>query len=325
MTDHGGTGFLGFGGNADLPFFRMNRKGLRGLSRTSSILAAILAAIGGGLFWRLHAVFSEDVQTASTGMLFANVLLPFLILSFGCLVISVVSILLTSRQERLISQDQGRIEATEQVAELVAKLDEEHMQSFSSWLHDSVGHGLVLIKMDIDYLLSRGRLAKADAERAAEHVDNMLAEVRGMASSLYPKILSEAGLAPALESLVGHYRRMSHIEVDSAIGDLSVADGDKRRQIVVYRTVQECLTNAAKYGPAEFVWVSVQERDGRIHGTILNHVAHSSVEKADAAESPSERVGGLGLQLMALRIRRIGGRLGFGWEEENVFKVEFAA
>ena len=288
-------------------------------SRTSAFVALALAVVGAGLFWRLRYVLATESPVLNDRALVLNVLVPFLVLAAGCLLISLISILLTSRQERIIAQDRRRIETTEQVADLLESLDEEHTQNFSSWLHDSIGHGLVLLKMDLEHLVSAGRLVSADAANSIAHLDAMLAEVRGMASSLYPKIITDVGLAAALESLVSHYRAMTHLDVDSAIGALPALEMSRRRAFAVYRTVQECLTNAAKYG-ASFVWVSVQTREGRVHGTILNHA------KAEDKVSPQNVEGvGIGLELMELRLRRIGGSLSRGWAEGGVFKVEFVA
>lgn len=307
-----------------------------GTPRISALIALCLAVVGGALFWRLRVVFAAEVSTPKDATLFINVLLPFLVLSFGCLVISVVSILLTSRQQRLLSQDEGRIEATEQVADLMAKLDEEHMQSFSSWIHDSIGHGLVLLRMDIEHLVVSGRLAVSDVSNATGHLDSMLAEVRGMASSLYPKIISEVGLSAALESLLGNFSKMSHIEVDSAIGELDGIEDNKKRAFAIYRTVQECLTNAARHGAA-FVWVAVRRRGAEVRGTVLSHgeterggAAEGAGPSPDASGIPGpagfqSRRGGLGLELMELRLRRIGGSLTRGWAAEGVFRVEFVA
>ncbi len=302
------------------------RQRLRGTSRTSAFVALALALVGGGLFWRLHEVFAADALIVNDGDLVKNVLFPFLVLSFGCLLISFISIILTSRQNRIISRERSRSGTIEQMVDLVAKLDDEHTQSFSSWLHDSLGHGLVLLKMELEHLARDGRLDAAASVAAVRHLDSLLSEVRGMSSSLYPKILAEVGLKTALESLVGHYREMSHFEVDSSIGDLPSHEGGGARAFAVYRTVQECLTNAAKHGDAEFVWVSVHENDGRITGTVLNHVrpAAGRGERSRTSADDSDS-GGIGLELMALRLRRIGGSLSFGWDGEGVFKVDFVA
>lgn len=292
---------------------------LRGVSRGTAFVALALATIGAGLFWRLKVVFVDGAPVGEDA-LFLNVLLPFLVLSFGCLVISVISVVVTGRQTKVIKEDRKQIALAEDIADLVSNLDDEHMQSFSSWLHDSIGHGLVLAKMEVEHLVGDGRLGGEDARNTLSQIDSLLSEVRGMASSIYPRILTQAGLSVALETLVLHFRKMSHLDVDSAIGEIRIDPPDERRTLAVYRTVQECLTNAAKHGGA-FVWVSVSQRCDRVCGTVLTHVREAVSGRAVAAKSS----GGLGLELMAMRVRKLGGNFQSAWVESNVFKVEFAA
>jgi two-component system sensor histidine kinase UhpB len=91
----------------------------------------------------------------------------------------------------------------------------------------------------------------------------LLTQVLAVNALLIPApVLADLGHAAALRTLVGEFGRRAGVETrflaePDAVGGLD-ADG----QIVVYRVVQDCLSNVARHAGARRVGVSVVRENG---------------------------------------------------------------
>ena len=126
-------------------------------------------------------------------------------------------------------------------------------------LHDGAQQRLVAMALDVR--VARARLAK-DPDSAAPFLDRLAdelaqasAELRELARGIHPAVLTERGLAPAIETLAS--RATVPVEV--------VALPAERLPPVVeataYFTVSEALTNVAKYANASHATVRVANGD----------------------------------------------------------------
>ncbi|HXB49025.1 MAG TPA: GAF domain-containing protein [Streptosporangiaceae bacterium] len=127
-------------------------------------------------------------------------------------------------------------------------------------LHDGAQQRLVSLALD-------ARAARAAAtgvvaqqlDRLAAGMDEVLAELREIASGLHPAILAESGLRPALKTLA----RRSAVPVRL---DIQVEGRlPEPVETAAYYTVAEALTNTAKYARATTADIDVTESDGVLH------------------------------------------------------------
>ena len=136
-------------------------------------------------------------------------------------------------------------------------------------LHDGCQQRLVSLALDL-------RAAQETAPPGAgEHVDQLdevaaglddvLEELREIASGLHPAILADGGLRPALKTLA----RRSAVPVDL---DNQV---DRRLpepvETAAYYTISEALTNTAKHARATTADIQVTESDGILHVRIRDN------------------------------------------------------
>jgi signal transduction histidine kinase len=119
-----------------------------------------------------------------------------------------------------------------------------------------------------------------------------LEELRDLARGIHPAVLSERGLAPALELLAT--RATVPVELDVAIdGRVSTA-----AETAAYYVVAEALTNVSKYAQASRATVRAHRVDGR----IVVEVSDDGVGGADAAA-------GSGLRGLVDRVGALDGML----------------
>jgi signal transduction histidine kinase len=163
-------------------------------------------------------------------------------------------------------------------------------------LHDGAQQRLVAVGLALR--LARARLADAPAGEleallveAGDELIAALAELRELARGIYPALLTEAGLGPALTSLA------ERAPVPVVLGAVPPQRPPEPVEQTCYFVVSEAVTNAAKHASASRVEVSVVP-DG---ADLRVEVADDGVGGADAE--------GSGLRGLADRVAALGGQL----------------
>jgi signal transduction histidine kinase len=209
--------------------------------------------------------------------------------------------LLNAKNRRLERQ---ALEAQRTFSRQIVSTQERERETISRALHDSVGHGLLIVK---NHLLANGR-TRGEPEAAdrsatdremAEQCSEILNTVRDLSHALHPHILERLGLAKALESIFD--RTVSSTDIS---GCCSVEDCDEdlthEAKLTLYRVAQESLSNAIKHGqPSEILLDLRREGD-----TVMMRI------KDDGnGFDPDSTKPGLGLVNMRGRLQLVGGQL----------------
>lgn len=177
-------------------------------------------------------------------------------------------------------------------------------------LHDGLGYKLTLVSMSLELA---DRLRPADAEQAWAEVrtarsasSEALADMRMWVRALSPVRNQGARGLAALE-LIAESFRGTGVTVD-VVGDTAsdrVLTSDDEIALVVYRGVQEGLTNALRHGAARSVRIDLETEDSRLELSMLSDI--------DAGRRSGIRDGepelGFGLRGLDDRATARGGRL----------------
>ena len=179
---------------------------------------------------------------------------------------------------------------------------EQERRRLSRELHDETGQALTSILLglkSIEETQGTDRFATALTELRAL-VTVTLQDVRRLAVELRPKALDDFGLAPALERLTTNFAEQTGIETHLE-ARLSEGRLPSETETVLYRVVQEALTNIVKHARAQRVSIVLQSRPGKVMAVIEDDGrGFSAVEESDD---------GLGIIGMRERVSLVGGRL----------------
>jgi two-component system sensor histidine kinase UhpB len=149
----------------------------------------------------------------------------------------------------------------------ILRVQEAERGRISRELHDGVGQSLTALKMQLQLLEQAApRDEPALSSRLAElreMADRSLQEVWQISHLLRPQMLDELGLLPTLRWLARTFQQRTGIEAEL------VSEGiDERMDLdletLVYRLVQEALTNAAKHSRAARVRIVVRRPHDRL-------------------------------------------------------------
>jgi signal transduction histidine kinase len=168
-------------------------------------------------------------------------------------------------------------------------------------LHDETGQALTSI------LLGLRSLEEAGDEGVVEAVGNLrelvvqtLQDVRRLAVELRPTALDDFGLAAAVERLANTFAEQTGtaVEFESRLGKQRLPSDV---ETVLYRIVQEALTNVVKHAQAQHVSIVLQKRGTGVAAVIEDDGRGFAIG--------DQNDGGLGLVGMKERVELVNGRL----------------
>jgi two-component system, NarL family, sensor kinase len=204
-----------------------------------------------------------------------------------------------------------RLSRTEQrfrgVSQRILRLQEAERGRLSRELHDSVGQSLTALKMQVELL---ARQAEKEQSGLAEPLGQLvtvaeaaLQEVRQVSHMLRPQMLDDLGLVPTLQWLGRTWGKRMGLDVRVTY------DGPEERvhadlETLVYRVVQEALTNAAKHSGAQAVDVELRRGPKRV--TV--EVRDAGRGFAGASDAPAD-TRGFGIRGLRDRVQLFGGVL----------------
>jgi signal transduction histidine kinase len=151
----------------------------------------------------------------------------------------------------------------------VVEAQELERRRLARELHDETGQALTSILLGLKAIRAASSDAAAEQAEAdvRELVVQALQDVRALAVDLRPSALDDFGLVPALERLAGTFEERSgiHTVVESTLRDGRLP---AEAETVLYRLVQEALTNVAKHADATRVSIVLTRRPGGVSAVV---------------------------------------------------------
>ena len=212
-------------------------------------------------------------------------------------------------QHRLMQSERDRLEGevaqrTQQLTELTRHLQtarEDERSRLARDLHDELGALLTSAKLDAARIKSRLGVTAPEALERLGHLvtalNNGIALKRRIIEDLRPSTLGNLGLTPTLEILARDFGERSGIPVHTALEAVKL---DSTVDLVIYRVVQEALTNIAKYAKAKQVWLTLAADPDQLHVSVRDDGVGF-----DSSAAPN----GHGLVGMRFRVEAEGGTL----------------
>ena len=214
------------------------------------------------------------------------------------------------RLKGLVQLERDRLEIevaqrTAQLTELTRYLQtarEDERNRLARNLHDELGSLLTSAKLDAARIKSRlvGTAPEA-LERLAHLVQTLnqsIALGRSIIEDLRPSTLGNLGLVPTLEILAREFADQTGIAVDCALSPVQLS---ANAELMVYRLVQEAITNIGKYARARRVWVNMFPRNGEVEVSVRDDGVGFDTD------APTKSA--FGLLGMRFRVEAEGGKL----------------
>lgn len=182
---------------------------------------------------------------------------------------------------------------------------EKERSSIARDLHDDLGQKLTALNMDISWLKSRIGVQSRPVEKKFQQVQTLINEtiesVQRISYGLRPSILDNLGLKSATEWQLKDFSRFTGIKVTWVI-DLPDDKTDNKVSLVIFRVIQEALTNVIRHAKATSVKVKIKAIGKTIHAIISDNGKGITQEMIDSKKS-------FGLMGMRERVQAFGGKI----------------
>jgi PAS domain S-box-containing protein len=204
---------------------------------------------------------------------------------------------------------------------------EDERRRLASELHDELGHALLTLKLHLSSVEQHLLPEQADLKKMMGHIVQYLTdtveEVRRLYYALSPGDLEDLGLTTALRNMVEDFQEL-YAEIDWRIEMAEIDDlFPLHIQTLIYRIVQEALTNIGKHAYPNHVKIKVTKDDQQAVFVIDDDGRGFSMD--DVLEGDKR---GMGLAAMAQRVSLAGGDFDL-WSRENqgvriIFSIPFS-
>jgi PAS domain S-box-containing protein len=192
----------------------------------------------------------------------------------------------------------------------IINAQEEERKKISKELHDDMGQNLTAISINLSTMKQQvaekcnsGTMARL--EESMEIVDLISDRIHQMVYKLRPSILDDLGLIRTIKWYVNRYKKRTRIPVEVHTSNIN-GRYKPQLEIILYRIIQEALTNITKHAHADKVKISIVENTKALNITIKDNGQGFNPESL-SFDSLSN--GGMGIPGIRERLLEVEGQL----------------
>jgi PAS domain S-box-containing protein len=224
------------------------------------------------------------------------------------------------RAEQALRESEERLRF---LANQLLRAQEQERKRLAAELHDELGHALLTLKLSLGAIARKlppeQEAVKQSIQAQLDYIDDVIEEVRRLYHDLSPGDLEDLGLTKALENLIEDFARTQpniawQVELPDLAGRFPLTV-----QTIIYRLVQEALTNIGKHAEPTQVTISARAADQQVQLVIEDN--GQGFELAAIEQDPNR---GLGLAAMAERMYIVGGSLTISSQKGAGTKLTFS-
>ena len=164
---------------------------------------------------------------------------------------------LALENERLAAEVRAQLEEVRASRARIVEAADAERRRVERDLHDGAQQRLVALAMRLQVAKQTTPEASALLDEATTELETAIGEVRGLARGVHPTILTESGLAAAIDALA----ERTPIPV---VADVVDRRFDATIEATAYFVVAEALTNVVRYAGARQARVTVHEAGDRL-------------------------------------------------------------
>jgi len=182
----------------------------------------------------------------------------------GALVLLFLAVLLFINRSKLKQKHRHQEELNKkqkEQADAVMETQEQERKRIAEDLHDSLGHLLSTVKMNLQTFPSE---YKPLTENPLNLLNQASEEIRNITFNLMPRTLEEGGLVPALNELASKVTNAGRVKVLLHVHGMDRFTLEKQSQFNIYRIVQEAVNNILKHADASEITIQLIGQDDHL-------------------------------------------------------------
>ncbi len=214
------------------------------------------------------------------------------------LAISIFFFFVTYQKKMLKKQlelNETRAKQQEEILKNTITAQEKERKRIAQDLHDEVGAMLSVVKLNVGRIekKSEEQVAKKLASETKTYLDEVITQVRRISRALLPPSLEKLGLYFALEELTNWVNKSDQLKIECWKSGEQFRF-DTKKELAVFRIVQELLNNAIKHSEATNIYINSRFSPN-------NNLMISVTDNGKGFELKEKMVTGLGLKNLESR------------------------
>lgn len=204
-------------------------------------------------------------------------------------------------------------EELKQYADLKEKMGQtKERNRLAREIHDTLGHTLTGISAGLDACIAIIDVAPEQTKNQLNTLSKVtrdgISEIRRSVNELRPDALERLNLESAITKMIMDFKSVTNAKIDF-ICEVHQLKFDEDEENIIFRIIQESITNAIRHGKASEVNVVMEKRNGYIHLLIQDNGVGCNQIKP-----------GFGTKHMLERVHMLNGEITFSGEVG--FKVD---
>ncbi|MGK2861839.1 MAG: PAS domain-containing protein [Chitinophagaceae bacterium] len=187
------------------------------------------------------------------------------------------------------------------ITEVTIRAQEKERNELGRELHDNINQILATVKMYLGMVKADQTVTEDLVEKSYEYVSVAMQEIRKLSHSLMAPSLGDFGLKEALRQLAEDTNLLNGLQVRLFVDEKDNEKNiDKSKELMLYRIVQEQLTNITKYAGAKEAFITLKTDKGNLFLSVAdNGVGFDSTQKST----------GIGLKNISSRVKFYSGNM----------------
>ena len=201
----------------------------------------------------------------------------------------------------MVHQVNHELENYAAVSEKIA--EDKERKRLAREIHDTLGHALTGIAAGVDACIAmidiNPEATKKQLMVISKVVRQGIVDVRNSLNKLRPGALEQHGFKGAIENMIEEFTSVSDLTI-SLDYRLDIVDFENTKEDILFRVIQESVTNAVRHGDATHIDISLYIEDNSLYLKIQ-----------DNGQGCEEIHYGFGLKQMKERLGMINGKVAY--------------
>jgi len=202
-------------------------------------------------------------------------------------------------------------ERREQLVRRMIRLEEKTRTNLSLQIHNQMGQDLSALMIYSDLidkkLIPSNEEAKKDIIQSKKILSGLIDKSHNIAELLRPPALEEIGLVDTIAGLIFQYKHITSVKFSSNLpAEPLILPGEY--SLILYRVVQEGLTNIVKHSQAKEVKLSLEKKANVVYLTVADDGIGFNYKQPLARRRKEDKLK-LGLLGLRERIELLGGKI----------------
>ena len=151
----------------------------------------------------------------------------------------------------------------QEIVQAQTETQEQTLKNIGWELHDNVGQLLAFASMQLSLLkMQVPDEIKDKFKETADALKNSLKEVRALSKSLNNEVILNIGFEESINNELNRLNKMKFATATLEVKGEKVPFNNKKDEIIIFRIIQEFLSNSVKYSKAKQLKITLQYTSG---------------------------------------------------------------